>query len=667
LALSLGTTLATLWRGILLFTNLGTAKAASSSPFLWAMTLCIGSLFGFIGGVLAFNHKVLSLLFLFTATVMTYLGYPQNHILAYAFATISVLTIIHLIMYRRSKYKERYGYSEEEYYNEEEEYSYNKADEKEDDEDEDDEQETASKAKYKMPQRRSSFSMPQRSDTLTIKSSPQRQRETKVCLSCGIDVQMSYKYCPLCGTELYAPPDSKVDVTSESVPEYASEYVPKDEQKDVQDISNDEFKNVLKDEAEDTAEEKKDETIKIIGFETDTQKHETKRRYRYRAAKEDEKNEETDIENAESNKNFFNDKSEGVEVVPVVRKTSSNEPNEIQESNDAPIKPVSVHSKKQRSMEVDSSYQSFGRYTQSRKRRKVSVFQRLLFVLLAVCLVGAVGSFIYKGINKGSPPSKIEPSVQRVLFDDTPEEIQAPLENMNISIDEPVLTVTANDTEKQTRTEKLPYMELMPAKQIITIGGSINLRENHTTNSQSITRIQANNTYTLLEQWKTDNVSSLPAADKNLTGTWYKIQVDNRNGWIYGQYAMPVDGRAASLPSGYTEALLNSFGSNIEGIEKNLGKPAKQTNRGDTIVLEYANLNITLRQNKVQSIQTTGKGHNLLNGLAVGMTFDEMSKILGAPNRFKDGVLSYLETSNHGIVIRRENDGRVRSINIGNI
>ncbi|MDR0491708.1 MAG: SH3 domain-containing protein, partial [Oscillospiraceae bacterium] len=201
----------------------------------------------------------------------------------------------------------------------------------------------------------------------------------------------------------------------------------------------------------------------------------------------------------------------------------------------------------------------------------------------------------------------------------------------------------------------------------ITTGNGVNLRENHSTNSKSITRVQANNTYDILEQWKTDNVSSLPAADKDFTGTWYKIQVNNRPGWIYGQFALPFDGRPVSLPAGYTDALLISFGSNAEEIESNLGKPTKQQVRGDTTVYEYTGLNITVRQNKVQSIQITGKGHNLLNGLAVGMTFDETLKTIGAPNRYKDGVLSYLETSNRGIVIRRENDGRIRSINVGSV
>ena len=75
LALSLGCTLATLWRGIMLFiTNLGTARVVSSSPSWWAITLCIGALFGFIGGVMAFNHRKLSLLFLLTATMLTFLG-----------------------------------------------------------------------------------------------------------------------------------------------------------------------------------------------------------------------------------------------------------------------------------------------------------------------------------------------------------------------------------------------------------------------------------------------------------------------------------------------------------------------------------------------------------------------------------------------------------------
>lgn len=636
LALSLGTTLATLWRGImLLITNLGTAGVDASTPFWLAVTLCVGSLSGFIGGVLAFNHKTLSLLFLLAATILTFIGYPASHVLAYSFASICILTAIYSVMHRHSRRVERYGYEDEEYNNDDEEYS--EADGGED-------ADESSKGNYKIPKRRSSYSMPQTSDTLTIKP-PQRQRETKVCLTCGIDVPISYKFCPLCGMELYTNPD-KAGPISEDVEANVMEEATDDVSEDVS-ISKD------------AVEERKDESIKIFGKENDAKQRDAKRRYRYRAVDEDEEseyeNDKGNIENTDINNNLINNESEKVEVVPVVRKTVSNQPNEIIESDEVPFKPLNVHSKKQRSMEVDSSYQSFGRYTQSRKKRKVSIFQRAMLFILAAFIIGSVGTFIYKGVNKVTitvpidvPPTPIE------------EPDVAPI-SLDIISDEGPLILEIPDL-----TPKLPNLVITPAKQIITTGNGINVREDHTTNSKSITRVQVNTTYPIMEQWKTDNVSSLPAADKDLTGTWYKIQINNKDGWIYGQYALPYDGGVFSLPVGYTEALLNSFGSNSGEIEIRLGKPVKQQVRGDTTVLDYTSLNITLRQNRVQSIQITGKGHSLTNGLAVGMTFEETLKIIGAPNKYKDGVLSFLETSNRGIVIRRENDGRIRSINVGN-
>ncbi|MCL2146711.1 MAG: SH3 domain-containing protein [Synergistaceae bacterium] len=663
LALSLGTTLATLWRGIMLFiTNLGIARAASS-PFWWTVTLCIGSLFGFIGGVLAFNHKLLSLIFLFTATVMTYLGYSQSHILAYSFGSITIITFIYLIMFKRSKYKERYGYSEDEYYDEYDDEEYEDEDGDEDDEDAEDdgEEKSAAKVKYtKIPKRRSSYSMPQGTDALTIKSSPQRQRETKVCLTCGIDVPISYKFCPLCGTELYAHPDSKVDVSSKDKPDDTP-------QNEFNNAEVGGFKDVKEDMKEEIIEEKKEETIRIVGMETEAETRDVKRRYRYKAIKEDENmNENDDNEETEINKNFINDKPEEVEVVPVVRKTSPNRINdeESQKSDDAPFKPLSTQSKKQRSLEVDSSYQSFGRYTQSRKRRKVSVFQRALLFLLTVCFIGGVGTFIYKGIKRVEPQNKTDDVTQIININDIPDDIDTPPDIFDENF-ESINLVVSGETENQPTVWRLPNMSVVPAQQIVTIGDGVNLRENHTTVSRSIQRLPVNNTYTLLEQWKTDDVSSLAATDRNLTGVWYKIQVNDREGWIYGQYALPFDGRAASLPAGYTDALLNSFGSSGEEIEATLGKPVNQQTRGDTIVLDYTSLSITLRQNIVQGIQITGRGHNLPNGLSVGITFEEVYRIIGAPNKYRDGVLSYMETPNRGIVIRRENDGRVRSINIG--
>ncbi|MCL1875233.1 MAG: SH3 domain-containing protein [Synergistaceae bacterium] len=630
LALSLGTTLATLWRGIMyLITNLGTAGVVPS-PFWSAVTLCSGSLCGFIGGVLAFNHKMLSLFFLLAATIMTFLGYPSSPVLAYSFASIFVLTAIYSVMQRHSRRVERYGY-EDEYNDDGDEEEYVEADEEEDEVE-------ASKVNYKIPKRRSSYSMTQTSDTLTIKP-PQRQRETKVCLTCGVDVPISYKFCPLCGMELYTHPD-KVGATSEDM-----------------------LENVSEDVMEDVTEEKKDETIKILGIDADAKQRDTKRRYRYRApdddAESEDENDKKSNENTEMNKNQIINEPERVEVVPVVRKTSSNQQSEITESDDVPFKPLSAHSKKGRSLEVDSSYQSFGRYTQSRKKRKVSLFQRALLVVLIVCIVGSVGAVIKKGTNFGSGSVNVDTSPIRIHTSEDIPTTTVTLENV-ISEDPPEIKIP-------DLTPKIPQMEITPAKQIITTTSGINVREGHTTNSKQITQVQANNAFTILDQWKTDNVSSLSAADKNLTGTWYKIQINNGEGWIYGRYALPYNGGVFSLPAGFTQHLLDSFGSNAAEIEAKLGKPTKQQAGRDSTVLDYTGLNITLSQDTVQSIRITGKGHNLTNGLAVGITFDETLKIIGAPNKYNDGVLSYLETANRGILIRRENDGRIRSINVGNI
>ena len=207
LALSLGTTLAALQHGIMLFiTILGTARTASSIPFWWAAILCVGSLFGFIGGVLAFNHKTASLLFLLTASVMAFLGH-QGKVLGSAFMVISVLTFTYLNI-RRSKLRaEGYEYEEVDEEDEDDTEENEDADTDEDDEEYDDgkEQMAPIPAKYKIPRRRSSYLVPDEADSFTIKP-PQRQRETKVCLSCGMDVPISYKYCPSCGAELYTPP-----------------------------------------------------------------------------------------------------------------------------------------------------------------------------------------------------------------------------------------------------------------------------------------------------------------------------------------------------------------------------------------------------------------------------------------------------------------------------
>ena len=610
LALALGTTFATLWRGIMLFiTNLGTVRTASSSPFWWAVALCVASLFGFIGGVLAFNHKAVSLVFLLVATGMTFFGYSSNHVLVSAFAIISLLTFVYLIMYRRSRLRmDQYGFSSDRYGEE-----YDDEDE-EDDEDETDDEEQNSIIKYKMPKRRSAYLASQDSDSLTIKHS-HRQRETKVCLSCGMNIPISYKYCHSCGAELYTPPGIRVN-------------------------------EILEEQAED----REDEPFVIHGVETGTNK---KNRAEYSVINEYESKED-DIE---INENFIN-RMEEVEVVPVVRKTmGEEEADETQVSDDVPFKPLNIQPKKQRKPDSDISYQSFGRYTQSRKRRKVSLFQRVLLHLLVLSLIGVIGWFMYMGINK-VPPPEIKDFPPRVI-----PEMEDDISRFTVTDDDQLVIAIPNQ-------QTIPYLEVSTAKQVITTDSNVNLRENHTTSSRVITKLQSNIICNLLDQWKTDNASSLPAVDRNLTGVWYRVQSGNNTGWIYGQYALLLDGRAASLPAGYTDALLNSFGSNKEDIVEKLGAP-RQQDRGGTTILEYPNLRITLSQNKVQSIQITGRGHSLINDLAVGISFDELSKLIGAPNKYsnsnRDEAFSYLETANRGIVVRREKDGRVRSINVGNI
>lgn len=614
LALALGTTFATLWRGIWLFiSSIGeTARTASSSSFWWAIALCVGSLFGFIGGVLAFNNKMVSLLFLISATVITFFGdNTEYRILASSFAALSFLTLIYLIMHQRSKMG-RLQYDFDGRFNEE----YDD-DDVEDDEDDNEQEEASIPIKCKMPKRRP-YSMPESSDSLIIKH-PQRQRENKVCLSCGINIPISYKFCPSCGAELHIPPTNNMDEILEGMAEESIEA--------------------------------EDETFKIHGVVPEVNNKRFKLRYN---ATDDDERKEDDIRISE---NSINENIGEVEVVPVVRKIvqEDEDTEEVKDSDDVPFKPLSVQTKKGRKLDIDSSYQSFGRYTQSRKRRKVSIFQRTLLVLLIFGIFLSVGWLFYEGIKKGPTPPivaeepRISPEMTEVISD-FPEILS---EDIPLEIVAPTLSAAT-----------LPYMEAAAAKQVIIIGSGVNLREDHSTTSRRIASIQANATHDLLEQWKADDVSSLPAGDRTLNGPWYRIQAGGNTGWIYGQYAMPLDGRPASLPAGYTDALLNSFGSNREEIEAKLGA-ARQQNRGNT--LEYTNLRIVLNQNKVQSIQITGRGHSLLNNLAVGMTFDEMSKIIGAPNRFRDGALLYLETANRGIVIRRENDGRIRSINVGGI
>lgn len=607
LIFSLLTTLAALYRGIMPLVFYMTNTGTTGMTGLWPVILLLSSssLFGFMGGVLCFNQRKLGATFLLLASILAYFGYPASGLMALSFATIAVMSfaILHFIDRAERGFNEpRYGRSrlEDEYDEDEDDEEITEYDEDEDEEDEEEVSLKRTSIKYKIPPRRSYSNVVSREvSSMSVKPGT-KSKYSKVCMNCGIEVPRDYMFCFACGTKLSDGFNQQYDI---------DEY--RDDADDIDEYQDNHNKQV--EEHEEHKEDTRD----------------------YRSPQR--------VDNP------------AVEVVPVIRKVSAPDiprnyesddaPEDIPEEEDVPFRSANSRSKK-RSLGVDSSYQSFGRYAQSRKRRKVSILQRVLLGVLGFGIASALGWFMYMGIVKVPPPEPVEVPQPRV----TP----------NTPATEPV----KEELAMPEVTTLIPSFTPEAPKQVITTG-SVNLRSAHTTSSRILSRLPVNATYELLGQWQAANPAALPAADKQLTDKWYQVKAGKNTGWIYSQYAQTIDGRATSLPSGYTDSLLNSFGLNRSEIESKLGKPARVQTRGDVISLEYPGVRISLRDNKVQSLQVTGKEVTLANGLAVGMTFDETASVLGAPNKNRDGVQLHLETPTRGVVIRRDNDGKIRNINVG--
>jgi hypothetical protein len=149
----------------------------------------------------------------------------------------------------------------------------------------------------------------------------------------------------------------------------------------------------------------------------------------------------------------------------------------------------------------------------------------------------------------------------------------------------------------------------------------------------------------------------------NHSGPWFQIRVNRGEGWIYGQYFQPLDGRDATLPNGYTAVLLNSFGAGKAGLIDQQGRPTRET----ATSLTWTGMAVNLRgDNEITRLQLTSAKYVLQNGVAVGITDEALYRSVGYPSEYRSGQLRYLESSTQGMVVRMQN-GKVQSITVGNI
>jgi len=300
-----------------------------------------------------------------------------------------------------------------------------------------------------------------------------------------------------------------------------------------------------------------------------------------------------------------------------------------------PAKEEDMESRLPYMVNPDNSYQEFSNYTRRRKRRRNSLARRVLGPLILLLAVAGAAWLLF-GVRRVPEPVK-------------PVEPPPPITRPDPEPPEPI-PVSIWD---------LIQME-NPTRGIVT-GSNVNVRPDHAATGQVVTRLNAGTRAEILERW--EGVSG------TLSGPWFNIRSDGRTGWIYGQYFQPLDGRQATLPRGYTAALLNSFGSDKTELTEQLRQPTRQT----ATTMTWTGLTVELRgDNNVVRLQVTGAQHVLQNELAVGMTEEALYRKVGYPSDYRSAtsLLRYVEIGSEGaeqgMAVRMQN-GKVQSITVGNI
>ncbi|MDR3231082.1 MAG: SH3 domain-containing protein [Synergistaceae bacterium] len=429
---------------------------------------------------------------------------------------------------------------------------------------------------------------------------PLRRRSSKVCPVCGAGVGVGHRYCFVCGKPLHIPAED-----SAALPEEDSFSVPSAS------------------------------PVPPEGEGTDFR--EAPIRYgRTRpgaAGAEDFERDDFEEENVGGDDGKGDDPEESEAGISFSGATEIASPHKVFVK---PLKDGEPVPKRPLHISPDNSYQEFSHYTRRRKHRNRSLLRRIFGILVLLLAVGGVSWFLLS--LRRVPGPLLIPDIRH---DPLP---LPPLDDQPSAIpDGPVAP------------DPLTALQIADPTRGIVVGTNVNIRADHSTAGSVVTRLNADVRVDILDRWE--------GTSGNLTGSWYQIRTGGREGWIYGQYFQPLDSRETSLPAGYTDALLKTFGPNRTELTQHLGSPTRQT----PTALTWAGLTATLRgDNEVTRLQISSAQHVLQNGVAIGITGEALYRSVGYPSDYKGGQLRYLESTGRGMAVRMK-DGKVQSVIVGNI
>lgn len=589
---------------------------AASSPSVTGLpgngfTMSIGillisaAILALIGGILAFNRRRLGGVFLVVAAVVCFFAHRDTRIYG---ALYLVGGVFSFFVKRASSYEnEMYDddYEDDDGYEKEELEEIGFVAQKEP---EDDFQGISYGARRR--ERASRISRDDRQEHVFDEQQEQepekvRVRSTKVCPVCGASVGVDHKFCFICGGLLHTSqfgekePPTEKSVSS-AVPEATS----------VSPVSampgaESEFRSVLFTESLLDSSAKEGQEKFFL----------------------EERNEaEEDSEEGESD--------EPSSVPPEITVPHKVFVKPQRDEQPIPRRPVHIN--------PDSSYQEFSNYTRRRKRRNQSLPRRILGLLLLLLAVGGAAWFLL-GLRRVPGPLPVPPQPGAVIKDTQPsfDAIAEPVSRSGSIVDE--------------TQGGLPSIQIVDPGRGVVIGTNVNVRSDHSTTGSVVARLSSDARAEILDTWQ--------GTSGALTGPWYQIRFNGKEGWIYGQYLQLLDSRDSSLPQGYTAGLLRTFGSDKTEMVNQLGQPSRRT----SAALTWSGMVATFKgDNEVTRLQITAAKHALKNGATVGMTDDMLFKIMGYPSEFKGGQLRYIESPNHGMSLRMK-DGKIQSITVGSI
>ncbi|MBR0256316.1 MAG: SH3 domain-containing protein [Synergistaceae bacterium] len=309
--------------------------------------------------------------------------------------------------------------------------------------------------------------------------------------------------------------------------------------------------------------------------------------------------------------------------------------------------------RKTRAMTADTaaaaSYQEFSKYTKRAKKRKRSTGRKVLSMMLLVAAVGGALYFLL-GLRK-LPPGDLPPIAQNNL---TPVNDELPVSNIPpVEDNTPSRTDTAEPVSLVVAENVLPDFnpDRLPKNGIIT-GSSVNVRADHNTSSARVTRLKVNSRVDIIG---THNVTSGQYA-----GIWYNIRTGGNEGWVYGKYVQPL---GSGLPSGYSSALLKTFGSSRSQLVESLGNPTRSTGSS----AEWPGLTATLKGEDITRIRLTNDSRELQNGLKTGMSQTALLQIMGYPSSQNGRTMNYNEGTKTGLSIQLDRNSAISSITVNEI